>query len=80
VKTHSLAAAWYAAKAVWARDPEKSAANVRKERLWQYKRLIQLSSMSGRTVTLSWKGALTTVAPKTTSVDLQHKISRSWAK
>jgi hypothetical protein len=44
VPTHSIAAAWYAAKAAWAKDPEKGPKNVQKERLWQYRRLGELAN------------------------------------
>ena len=42
VPTHSIAAAWYAAKAVWAADPENAAVNVASEREWQHRRLLEL--------------------------------------
>jgi len=38
VPTHSIAAAWYAAKAVWASEPSEVDA-VAREREWQYERL-----------------------------------------
>jgi hypothetical protein len=40
VKTHSIAAAWYAAKAIWAK--EGKAREVQSEREWQYDRLNEL--------------------------------------
>ena len=46
VRTHSIAAAYYAAKAVWAADAERAADNVAKEREWQYQHLLEL----GKTV------------------------------
>jgi hypothetical protein len=42
VPTHSIAAAWYAAKAVWAADALNAEDNVAKERGWQYQHLIEL--------------------------------------
>lgn len=44
VPTHSTAAAWYAAKAVWAADPQESKDNIPKEREWQYHHLLELSA------------------------------------
>jgi hypothetical protein len=38
VPTHSIAAAWYAAKAVWASEPSEVDV-VAREREWQYERL-----------------------------------------
>lgn len=43
VPTHSLAAASYAAKAIWADDPNEAARNVASERDWQYRRLAELN-------------------------------------
>ena len=42
VPTHSIAAAWYAAKAIWAADQQKSYDNIAKERNWQYQHLLEL--------------------------------------
>ncbi|MEI6795493.1 MAG: putative immunity protein [Methanomassiliicoccales archaeon] len=49
VPTHSIAAAWYAAKAVWAADPKNAQVNIAKERDWQYRRLLELSETAQRT-------------------------------
>jgi hypothetical protein len=46
VRTHSIAAAHYATKAIWAADALNAADNVAKEREWQYQHLIEL----GKTV------------------------------
>ena len=43
VPTHSIAAASYAAKAIWAADPKEAEGNVAKERDWQYHRLVDLN-------------------------------------
>ncbi len=45
VKTHSIAAAWYAAKAIAAADPGNAGGNVGKERDWQYRRLKRLARL-----------------------------------
>lgn len=42
VPTHSIAAAWYAAKTVWVADPQNAEKNIAKERDWQYRHLIKL--------------------------------------
>jgi hypothetical protein len=42
VKTHSIAAAWYATKAVWATDPHDQIL-IATERDWQYRSLLHLS-------------------------------------
>ena len=44
VPTHSIAAAWYAAKAIWAANPQNAKENIAKERDWQYQHLIELES------------------------------------
>jgi hypothetical protein len=44
VRTHSMAAATYAAKATWAADALNAADNVAKEREWQYQHLIELGN------------------------------------
>jgi len=44
VKTHSIGAAWYAAKAVWAAHPKSRDTYVARERDWQLMRLIELRS------------------------------------
>lgn len=44
VKTHSMAAAWYAAKAVWAEGGDAN--DIRMEREWQFVRLTNISSIS----------------------------------
>jgi len=41
VKTHSIAAAWYAAKAAWAE--EEKPISIQAEREWQHHRLIELT-------------------------------------
>jgi len=43
---HSIAAAIYAAKAVWAADPGNATENVFREREWQYRRLLELQNSS----------------------------------
>jgi hypothetical protein len=43
VPTHSVAAASYAAKAIWARDHQEAERNVAKERHWQLRRLVELN-------------------------------------
>ena len=48
VPTHSIAAAWYAAKAVWASDPDNAEYNVGKERQWQYGHLVRLEGAQKR--------------------------------
>ncbi len=45
VPTHSIAAAWYAAKTIWAGNPQKAEANIAKERDWQYRHLLDLLSI-----------------------------------
>ena len=42
VPAHSIAAASYAAKAIWANDPQEAVRHVAEERDWQYRRLIDL--------------------------------------
>ena len=42
VPTHSIAAAWYAAKTIWAADPQNAEDNIAKERDWQYLHLLEL--------------------------------------
>ena len=44
VPTHSIAAATYAAKAIWATDTLNAADNKAKEREWQYQHLIELGN------------------------------------
>ncbi|HQN75237.1 MAG TPA: hypothetical protein PLR51_00825 [Methanomassiliicoccales archaeon] len=44
VKTHSIAAAWYAVKAIWADGEEAS--EIQTEREWQHDRLIKISVSS----------------------------------
>ena len=46
VPTHSIAAATYAAKAIWAADPQNAEDNIAKERNWQYHHLLELLSFS----------------------------------
>lgn len=46
VPTHSLAAASYAAKAIWAGNPMQAELNVAKERDWQHRRLVKLNASS----------------------------------
>lgn len=41
VKTHSIAAAWYAAKAAWAEEDNRC--SIQAEREWQHHRLIELT-------------------------------------
>jgi hypothetical protein len=45
VPTHSIAAATYAAKAVWAADPQNAEGNIVKERNWQYRHLLELENI-----------------------------------
>lgn len=44
VPIHSIAAAWYAANAIWAADPQNAGDNVAKERNWQYRHLVDLGN------------------------------------
>lgn len=44
VPTHSIAAAWYAAKSISAIDPQNAQENVAKERDWQYRYLLHLEN------------------------------------
>jgi len=44
VPTHSTAAATYAAKAIWAADPQNAEDNIAKERHWQYQHLLELEN------------------------------------
>jgi hypothetical protein len=48
VPTHSIAAASYAAKAVWASDPERGEEGVAEEREWQHRRLVELCDHAER--------------------------------
>ena len=50
VGTHSIACAWYAAKAVWAADPENARKKVAGERQWQYKHLVGLEAARKRKI------------------------------
>jgi len=45
VPAHSIAAATYAAKAVWAADPRNAGDSIAKERDWQYHRLLELEAV-----------------------------------
>jgi hypothetical protein len=44
VPAHSVAAATYAAKAVWASNPRHAEENVARERGWQHRHLLELSA------------------------------------
>jgi hypothetical protein len=46
VPTHSIAAASYAAKAIWAGNPMEAERNVAKERDWQHRHLMELNGPS----------------------------------
>ncbi len=52
VPTHSIAAAWYSAKAIWASDRQKAETNIAKEREWQYRHLLELRSLDDKHVTV----------------------------
>ena len=50
VPTHSIAAAWYSAKAIWADDPQNAETDIAQEREWQCRHLLELLSLDEKRV------------------------------